>query len=64
MLRFRWSDYRRSLISTWYIKMDNLLVALGFTQSKSDPNLCLKVEGRRPVIILLYVDTIGVEPKI
>ena len=29
---------------------------LGFTESKADPNLCFKVEGRRPVMLLLYVD--------
>ena len=26
---------------------------LGFTKSKVDSNLCLKVEGRRPVMLLL-----------
>ena len=31
-------------------------MALGFTKSKADSNLCFKVEGRRPVILLLYVD--------
>ena len=36
--------------------MDNLLVALGFTKSKADSNLYFKVEGGRPVMLLLYVD--------
>ena len=36
--------------------MDNLLMALGFTESKVDSNLHFKVEGRRPVMLLLYVD--------
>ena len=31
-------------------------MALGFTESKTDPSLCFKVEGVRPVILLLYVD--------
>ena len=31
-------------------------MALGFTESKADPNLCFKVEGERPVMLLLYVD--------
>ena len=29
---------------------------LGFTESKEDSNLCFKVEGGRPVMLLLYVD--------
>ena len=36
---------------TWYDVM-----RLGFTKSKGDSNLYFKVEDRRPVIILLYVD--------
>ena len=28
----------------------------GFTKSKSHSNLCFKVEGGRPVMLLLYVD--------
>ena len=35
--------------------MDNLLMALGFTESKVDYNLYFKVEGGRPVMLLLYV---------
>ena len=31
-------------------------MALGFTKSKADSNLCFKVEGGRPVMLLLYVD--------
>ena len=34
--------------------MDNLLMALGFTESKEDSNLYFKVEGGRPVMLLLY----------
>ena len=56
MLRFRGSDCRRSRGSTWYDNMDSLLMTLGFTESKADSNLCFKVEGGRPVMLLLYVD--------
>ena len=56
MLHFKGSDYRRSSGLTWYRRMDNLLMALGFIESKEDPNLCFKVEGERPVMLLLYVD--------
>ena len=36
--------------------MDSLLVTLGFTESKEDSKLFLKVEGERPVILMLYVN--------
>ena len=29
-------------------------MALGFTENKVDSNLCFKVEGRRPMMLLLY----------
>ena len=58
MLRFRGSDYRISLVSTWYDRMDRLLMTLGFTKSKVDFNLCFKVEGGRPVMLLLCVDAL------
>ena len=31
-------------------------MGLGFTESKEDSNLYFKVEGERPVMLLLYVD--------
>ena len=31
---------------------------LGFTESKADSNLCFKVEGGRPVMLLLCVDAL------
>ena len=31
-------------------------MALGFTESKADSNLYFKVEGKRPMILMLYVD--------
>ena len=31
-------------------------MSLGFTESKVDSNLCFKVEGERPVMLLLCVD--------
>ena len=58
MPHFRGSDYRRSRGSTWYDRMDSLLVTLGFTKSKEDSTLFLKVEGGRPVILLLCVDAL------
>ena len=58
MLRFRGSDYRRSCGSTWYDRMDRLLMNLGFTKSKVDSILCFKVEGERPVMLLLCVDAL------
>ena len=52
MLHFRGSDCRRSRGSTWYDRMDSLLMTLGFTKSNMD----FKVEGGIPLILLLYVD--------
>ena len=63
MLSFRGSDCRRSQVSTWYDRMDRLLMSLGFTDSKQDSNLCFKVEGRRPVMLLLYVDDLFLTEK-
>ena len=31
---------------------------LGFTESKVDSNICFKVEGKRPVMLLLCVDAL------
>ena len=39
----------------WYGRMDSFLMSLGFTKSKEDSNLYFKVDGGRPVILLLYV---------
>ena len=33
-------------------------MTLGFTESKEDFNLCFKVEGGSPVILLLFVDAL------
>ena len=47
--------------------MDNFLMSLGFTKSKADSNLYYKVEGDRPMLLLLYVDDLfltGVEELI
>ena len=41
---------------TWYHRMEKLLMSLGFTKSKTYSNLYFKVEDKRPVILLLYVD--------
>ena len=47
-----------------YDRMDSLLMALGFTKSKADSNLCFKVEGGRPVMLLLYVDDLSLTEKV
>ena len=41
---------------TWYNRMENFLMRLGFTKSKVDSNLYFKVEGEILVMLLLYVD--------
>ena len=46
---FRCIEYLQKIL-----KFD--MMALGFTRSKVDPNLFFKVEGERPVMLLLYVD--------
>ena len=38
-------------------------MSLGFTKSKSDSNLFFKVEGGRPVRLLLYVDDLFLTEK-
>ena len=39
-------------------------MALGFTKSKVDCNLYFKVEGGRPVMLLLYVDDLFMTGKV
>ena len=40
----------------WYGRIDSFLTNMGFSKSKVDPNLYLKVVEDEPVILLLYVD--------
>ena len=40
----------------WYERIDSFLSIMGFTKSKANPNLYLKVVEDEPVILLLYVD--------
>ena len=43
----------------WYGRFDSFLMSLGFTKSKVDSNLYLKVMNDEPVILLLlYVDDV------
>ena len=42
----------------WYGRIDSFLTSLGFTKSKYDPNLYMKVMDYEHVILLLYVDDI------
>ena len=58
ILCFRGSDCRRSSRSTWYNRMDNFLMSLGFTKSKADSDLYFKVEGKKQVMLLLYVNAL------
>ena len=63
MLHFRESDCRISQGSTWYDRMESLLMALGFIESKVDSNLFFKFEGRIPMMLPLYVDDIFLTGK-
>ena len=40
----------------WYGKIDSFLTSMGFTKSKTDPNLHMKIMDDELVILLLYVD--------
>jgi hypothetical protein len=41
---------------SWYGRIDIFLMRLGFTKSKSDPNLYFNIVDDGPVILMLYVD--------
>ena len=38
-------------------------MTLGLTESKEDSSLCFKVEGRKPVMLLLYVNDLFLTEK-
>ena len=40
----------------WYGRIDSFLTSMGFSKSKVNPNLYLKVVEDEPGILLLYVD--------
>ena len=42
----------------WYGRIDSFLTSFGFTKSKVDPNIYMKIMDNEPVILLLYVDDI------
>ena len=42
----------------WYERIDSFLSIMGFTKSKADPNLYLKVVEDEHFILLLYVDNL------
>jgi hypothetical protein len=42
----------------WYERIDSFLTSLGFTKSKVDSKLYLKVMNHEPVMLLLYVDDV------
>jgi hypothetical protein len=43
----------------WYERIDIFLTSLGFTKSKVDSNLYLKVMNDQAVMLLLYVDDVS-----
>ena len=63
MLHFRGSDYKRSQVSTWYDKMESLLMDLGFIESKEDSNLFSNFEGKIPMMLLLYLNNLFLKEK-
>ena len=40
----------------WYETIDSYLMKLGFTCSNADPSLYFKVDRKKPLILVLYVD--------
>ena len=40
----------------WYGRIDNIFTSLGFTKSKVNPNLYMKIMYDESVILLMYVD--------
>ena len=40
----------------WYDKMDNFIIAIGFSRCHSDPNVYTKKVGSHLIILILYVD--------
>ena len=51
----------------WYKRIDSYLMKLGFTCSNVDPNLYLKVDREKPLILVLYMDDLfltGANPLI
>jgi hypothetical protein len=51
----------------WYAKMDNFLIATGFSRCHSDPNVYTKNVGSHLIILVLYVDDLiltGSDPKL
>jgi hypothetical protein len=45
----------------WYGRIDSFLTSLGFTKSKVDSNLYLKVMNDEPVMLLLFVDDVSLK---
>ena len=40
----------------WYGRIDSFLTRMGFTKSKANPNIYMKIMDDEPVILLLCVD--------
>jgi hypothetical protein len=45
----------KQALKAWYGRTDSFLTSLGFTKSKINSNLYLKVMNDEPVMLLLYV---------
>ena len=43
---------------SWYGRINSFLTSMGFTKSKVDTNLYMKIMDDEPVILLLYVDDV------
>ena len=46
----------KQALRAWYGRIDSFFTSLGFTKSKADHILYMKVMDDEPVILLLYVD--------
>ena len=53
----------KQAIRAWYERIDSFLSIMGFTKSKADPNIYLKVVEDEPIILLLYVDDLFLTGK-
>ena len=47
----------------WYVRIYSFLTRFGFTKSRDDPNLYVKVMDDEPIILLLYVDDLFLTPN-
>jgi hypothetical protein len=48
----------KQALRAWYGKIDSFLTSLGFTKSRVDSNLYLKVMNDEPMMLLLHGDDV------